>query len=84
MRLVGDHGPLAALLMTNLLTALLTELMGHNPSVVLMVGIAVAVTLDARRSAAVRHRGGDIVRDTGRLQPTRWCITQTATASPIS
>lgn len=43
MRLVGDHGPLAALLMTYLLTALLTELMGHNPSVVLMVGIAIAI-----------------------------------------
>ncbi len=43
MRLVGEHGPLAALLMTYLMTALLTELMGHNPSVVLMVGIAVAV-----------------------------------------
>ena len=43
MQLVGDHGPLAALLMTYLMTALLTELMGHNPSVVLMVGIAVAV-----------------------------------------
>jgi di/tricarboxylate transporter len=43
MTLVGDHGPLAALLMTYLLTALLTELMGHNPSVVLMVGIAVAI-----------------------------------------
>ena len=43
MRLVGAHGPLAALLMVYLLTALLTELMGHNPSVVLMVGIAVAV-----------------------------------------
>jgi di/tricarboxylate transporter len=43
MLLVGDHGPLAALLMIYLLTALLTELMGHNPSVVLMVGIAVSV-----------------------------------------
>jgi di/tricarboxylate transporter len=43
MRVVGDHGPLAALLMVYLLTALLTELMGHNPSVVLMVGIAVAI-----------------------------------------
>ncbi|MEO8778986.1 MAG: SLC13 family permease [Rhodanobacter sp.] len=43
MRAVGDHGPLAALLMIYLLTALLTELMGHNPSVVLMVGIAVSV-----------------------------------------
>lgn len=43
MGLVGDHGPLAALLMIYLLTALLTELMGHNPSVVLMVGIAVSV-----------------------------------------
>ncbi len=40
---VGNHGPLAALLMVYLLTALLTELMGHNPSVVLMVGIAVSV-----------------------------------------
>jgi di/tricarboxylate transporter len=43
MHLVGGHGPLAALLMVYLLTALLTELMGHNPSVVLMVGIAVSV-----------------------------------------
>ncbi|HET7556915.1 MAG TPA: SLC13 family permease [Rhodanobacteraceae bacterium] len=41
--MVGDHGPLAALLMVYLLTALLTELMGHNPSVVLMIGIAVTV-----------------------------------------
>lgn len=43
LQLVGGHGPLAALLMVYLLTALLTELMGHNPSVVLMVGIAVTV-----------------------------------------
>ncbi len=43
MQLVGSHGPLAALLMVYLLTALLTELMGHNPSVVLMVGIAISV-----------------------------------------
>lgn len=43
MEMVGGHGPLAALLMVYLLTALLTELMGHNPSVVLMVGIAVTV-----------------------------------------
>lgn len=43
MGVVGNHGPLAALLMIYLLTALLTELMGHNPSVVLMVGIAVSV-----------------------------------------
>ena len=43
MMAVGDHGPLAALLMVYLLTALLTELMGHNPSVVLMVGIAASV-----------------------------------------
>jgi di/tricarboxylate transporter len=43
MSLGGEHGPLAALLMIYLLTALLTELMGHNPSVVLMVGIAIAV-----------------------------------------
>ncbi len=43
MGFVGEHGPLAALLMVYLLTALLTELMGHNPSVVLMVGIAISV-----------------------------------------
>jgi di/tricarboxylate transporter len=43
MLVVGPHGPLAALAMVYLLTALLTELMGHNPSVVLMVGIAVTV-----------------------------------------
>ena len=43
MQLVGVHGALAALLMVYLLTALLTELMGHNPSVVLMVGIAISV-----------------------------------------
>ncbi|HEX6612606.1 MAG TPA: SLC13 family permease [Rhodanobacteraceae bacterium] len=43
LAMVGDHGPLAALLMVYLLTALLTELMGHNPSVVLMIGIAVTV-----------------------------------------
>jgi len=43
MQLLGDHGPLAALLLVYLLTALLTEIMGHNPSVVLMVGIAISV-----------------------------------------
>mgnify|MGYP002351691930 FL=1 len=43
MAVVGSHGPLAALFMVYLLTALLTELMGHNPSVVLMVGIAASV-----------------------------------------
>ncbi len=43
LSMVGDHGPLAALLMVYLLTALLTELMGHNPSVVLMGGIAISV-----------------------------------------
>jgi di/tricarboxylate transporter len=43
MRLVGDHGLLAVLLMVYLLTALLTEMMGHNPSVVLMVPIAISV-----------------------------------------
>lgn len=43
MVLIGHHGPLAALAMVYLLTALLTELMGHNPSVVLMVGIAATV-----------------------------------------
>jgi di/tricarboxylate transporter len=43
MDLVGAHGPLAALLVVYLMTALLTELMGHNPSVVLMVGIAISI-----------------------------------------
>lgn len=43
MRLVGDHGPIAALLLVYLMTAVMTELMGHNPSVVLMMGIAVSV-----------------------------------------
>jgi di/tricarboxylate transporter len=43
MHLVGVHGPLAVLLMVYLLTAVLTEMMGHNPSVVLMVPIAISV-----------------------------------------
>ncbi|MDE2084720.1 MAG: SLC13 family permease [Xanthomonadaceae bacterium] len=43
MHLVGEHGPLAVLLMVYLLTALLTEMMGHNPSVVLMAPIAISV-----------------------------------------
>ncbi len=43
MHMVGQHGPLAVLLMVYLLTALLTEMMGHNPSVVLMVPIAISV-----------------------------------------
>ena len=43
MGMIGDHGPLVALVVVYLITALLTELMGHNPSVVLMVGIAVSV-----------------------------------------
>lgn len=43
MRMVGQHGPLAVLLMVYLLTAVLTEMMGHNPSVVLMVPIAISV-----------------------------------------
>jgi di/tricarboxylate transporter len=43
MSLVGNHGPLAALLMVYLLTAVLTEMMGHNPSVVLMAPIAISV-----------------------------------------
>jgi di/tricarboxylate transporter len=43
MALVGPHGPLAALLMVYLLTALLTEMMGHNPSVVLMAPIAISI-----------------------------------------
>jgi di/tricarboxylate transporter len=45
MKLIGNHGPLAALLMVYLLTALLTEMMGHNPAVILMVGIAVSMAL---------------------------------------
>lgn len=43
MHALGAHGPPAALLLVYLLTALLTELMGHNPSVVLMAGIAISV-----------------------------------------
>jgi len=43
MQLVGVHGPLAVLAMVYLLTAVLTEFMGHNPSVVLMVPIAISV-----------------------------------------
>ncbi|MBS0558131.1 MAG: SLC13 family permease [Proteobacteria bacterium] len=43
MGFVGEHGPLAVLLMVYLLTALLTEMMGHNPSVVLMVPIAISI-----------------------------------------
>jgi len=43
MRIVGDHGPLAALLMVYVLAAVLTEMMGHNPSVVLMAPIAISV-----------------------------------------
>jgi len=43
MHFVGEHGPLAVLAMVYLLTALLTEVMGHNPSVVLMVPIGIAV-----------------------------------------
>ena len=41
--IIGNHGTIAALAMVYVLTALLTELMGHNPSVVLMVGIAASV-----------------------------------------
>ena len=43
MNALGSHGPLVGLLLVYLLTGLLTEFMGHNPSVVLMVGIAVSV-----------------------------------------
>ena len=43
MAVVGDHGPLAALLMVYVLTAVLTELMGHNPSVVLMAPLAISI-----------------------------------------
>ncbi|MDN5923559.1 MAG: SLC13 family permease [Xanthomonadales bacterium] len=43
LSMVGDHGPIVALLVVYLLTAFLTELMGHNPSVVLMVGIGISV-----------------------------------------
>ncbi|TLY52165.1 MAG: SLC13 family permease [Gammaproteobacteria bacterium] len=50
MNLVGTHSPLAALLMVYLMTALLTELMGHNPSVVLMIGIAISVAHAAHAS----------------------------------
>jgi di/tricarboxylate transporter len=43
MAAVGHHGPIAVLLMVYLTTAFLTELMGHNPSVVLMVPIAISI-----------------------------------------
>ncbi len=43
MAAVGHHGPIAVLLMVYLTTAFLTELMGHNPSVVLMVPIAISL-----------------------------------------
>ncbi|HEY2345344.1 MAG TPA: SLC13 family permease [Xanthomonadaceae bacterium] len=43
MSIVGDHGSLVALLMVYVLTALMTELMGHNPSVVIMLPIGVSV-----------------------------------------
>lgn len=43
MALVGDQGPLTGLLMVYVLTALLTEMMGHNPSVVIMLPIGVSV-----------------------------------------
>lgn len=43
MSFAGSHGPIAVLLMVYLVTALLTEMMGHNPSVVLMVPIAISV-----------------------------------------
>ncbi len=43
MSFAGGHGPIAVLLMVYLVTALLTEMMGHNPSVVLMVPIAISL-----------------------------------------
>ncbi|HEX6833613.1 MAG TPA: SLC13 family permease [Rudaea sp.] len=43
LNFAGAHGPLAVLLMVYLITALLTEMMGHNPSVVLMVPIAISI-----------------------------------------
>ena len=50
MAVVGEHGPLATLLMVYLVTAFLTELMGHNPSVVLMVPIAISLAHALDRS----------------------------------
>jgi di/tricarboxylate transporter len=43
MALVGHRGPIAVLLMVYLVTAFLTEMMGHNPSVVLMVPISISL-----------------------------------------
>ncbi|MBS0194989.1 MAG: SLC13 family permease [Proteobacteria bacterium] len=43
MAAVGGRDPLLALLMVYVLTAILTELMGHNPSVVIMIPISVSV-----------------------------------------
>ncbi len=43
LSLVGNHGPEMGLLVVYLLTAFLTELMGHNPSVVIMLPISITV-----------------------------------------
>ncbi|HEX4479453.1 MAG TPA: SLC13 family permease [Rudaea sp.] len=43
MSFVGHHGPLAVLAMVYIVTAVLTEMMGHNPSVVLMVPISISL-----------------------------------------
>ena len=43
MGFLDGYWPLAALLVVYLLTALLTEFIGHNPSVLLMIGIAVSL-----------------------------------------
>jgi di/tricarboxylate transporter len=43
MAAAGMHGPLVVLTMVYLLTAVLTEMMGHNPSVVLMAPIAISI-----------------------------------------
>lgn len=43
MALVGHRGPIAVLVMVYLVTAVLTEMMGHNPSVVLMVPISISL-----------------------------------------
>src|SRR6185312_9317951 len=89
LSLIGNHGPLAALVMVYLLTALLTELMGHNPSVVLMVGIAPAWRTPCTPTRARSWwpwPSPRRLRSPRRwvIPPTPWCITPAATASPTS
>jgi di/tricarboxylate transporter len=89
MSLIGNHDSLVARMMVYLLTALFTELMGHNPSVILMVSIAIsvahAVNSDARPFiVAVAFASATSFATPVGYPPTRWCATQVATDSPTS